>query len=228
MNKNIEIIGTEEAVNKVAELFSKHPDCKLNIHKFIVGDFFSKTMDYLDSVKNDPLTKIIFNMDFESLCSVRKERKDLFSIALKETFRGDNLFQYTNSLKICKNHSHNLVLSHDSESGLYMIIAPEEAAYHQTKDLDEVLENLVDMTLKRSHLTFTRSTVVAGESIDWNSELVPEALRKVVNYCISKNAYKVFNGSTVGHFAAKIDDRTFLTSKKQTKCWWSKPKNYIP
>ncbi len=216
MNKNIEIIGNEEIVNKITDLLIKHPDNKLNIHRFIAGDFFSKTMDYLDSVKTDPLTKIIFNMDFESVCSIRKERKDLFSVAVNETYLASPEKQYNESLRMLKGQSHNLLLSYDHYTQLYMIIAPEEAAYHQTKFIDEVLENLVDMALKRSHLTFTRSTVIAGESVPWNSELVPSALRTVVNYCINKNAYKALNNATVGHFAAKINDTTFLTSKRKS------------
>jgi hypothetical protein len=80
----------------------------------------------------------------------------------------------------------------------------------------ECLTNLVDMTLLRSHLTFTRSTIVAGEPVKWDSDLIPDSLRTVVNYCISESAYKPFRGSTVGHFAAKLDDTTFLTSIRKS------------
>jgi hypothetical protein len=37
----------------------------------------------------------------------------------------------------------------------------------------------------------------------------------VVNHCISKGAYKPFNGSTVGHFAVKVNDTSFVTSKRR-------------
>jgi hypothetical protein len=73
------------------------------------------------------------------------------------------------------------------------------------------------MTKLRSHLTFTRSTVVAGSPIPWKSELVPEVLRTVVDYCVRNGAYKVGpSGATVGHFAAKIGQTTFLTSIRKT------------
>lgn len=97
-----------------------------------------------------------------------------------------------------------------------MIITPEEARYHVTTDRDEALRNLVEMAYLRSHLTFTRSTVVAGDPVPWDSPMVPAALRTVVDYCIGQGAYKPFNGATVGHFAAKVDDSTFLTSRRKT------------
>jgi hypothetical protein len=101
-----------------------------------------------------------------------------------------------------------------------MIVTPEEARYHVSKTVngsrDEVLRNLVEMAYLRSHLTFTRSTVVAGEPVPWSSKDVPESLRAVVNSLINCGAYKPFRGVTVGHFACKIDERTFLTSRRKT------------
>ena len=97
-----------------------------------------------------------------------------------------------------------------------MIITPEEARYSMTTDREKVLKDLVDMTWHRSHLNFTRSTVVAGTPIRWDADIVPPSLRIVVNYCIQQHAYKPFNGATAGHFACKIDDQTFLTSIRKT------------
>jgi len=99
-----------------------------------------------------------------------------------------------------------------------MIVTPEEARYHEDiyNDRTPIIENLVEMAKLRSHLTFTRSTVVDGEPVSWDSELVPESLRKVVNFCIENNAYKPINGVTTGHFACKLDDQTFLTSMRRT------------
>lgn len=101
-------------------------------------------------------------------------------------------------------------------SKLNMVITPEEAKYHVTKNRTDALKGLVEMAYLRSHLTFTHSTVVAGESIPWDSDEVPAVLRAVVDYCIERGAYKPFRGSTVGHFACKISDTTFLTSKRKT------------
>jgi sorbitol-specific phosphotransferase system component IIA len=52
--------------------------------------------------------------------------------------------------------------------------------------------------------------------VPWNDPIVPPTLRAVVDYCISKNAYKPFRGATVGHFAAKLASDTFITSQRKT------------
>ena len=64
--------------------------------------------------------------------------------------------------------------------------------------------------------TFTRSTVVAGEPVPWSSELVPPALRRVVNHCVARGAYKAFLGASVGHFAVKLGEGRFLASRRRT------------
>lgn len=155
-----------------------------------------------------PAQKIVKN--------IRSNRKDIFAVAFKTTCGATSDEQYIAGLKLLKESSVNLVLANDVKTRLNMIITPEEARYCETNDRNQVLQELVDITLKRSHLTFTRSTVVAGETIPWNSPLVPQALRTVVNYCIAGGAYKPFLGATVGHFAAKLSDNTFLTSIRKT------------
>lgn len=45
---------------------------------------------------------------------------------------------------------------------------------------------------------------------------MPEALRRVVDHCIARGAYKPFLGATVGHFAVKLGDGRFLTSRRKT------------
>jgi hypothetical protein len=147
---------------------------------------------------------------------IRKGRKDIFLVGFKTTCGLSENEQYIAGLNLLKESSCNLVLANDTKTRLNMIITPEEARYHVTTDRTEALTQLVDMTYLRSHLSFTRSTVIAGESIPWESDLVPEPLRKAVNYCIEKGAYKEFRGSTVGHFACKVDDKVFLTSKRKT------------
>jgi hypothetical protein len=97
-----------------------------------------------------------------------------------------------------------------------MIIVPEEARYCVTNNRKEVLEELVKIALLRSTLTFTRSTVVAGNPCEWDSLLVPDALREVVNYCVEKGAYKKFRGVTAGHFAVKLSETKFLSSRRKT------------
>jgi len=147
---------------------------------------------------------------------IRKDRKDIFLVAFKTTCGATEDEQYAQGLKLLKNSSCNLVLANDTLTRKNMIITPEEAKYHVTDDREEALRQLVDMTYYRSQLTFTHSTVVDGTPVSWESDLVYPALRTVVNYCIEKNAYKPFNGATVGHFACKIGDREFLTSIRKS------------
>lgn len=148
--------------------------------------------------------------------SIRKNRKDIFLVSFKTTCGATEKEQYLAGLNLLKESSSNLVLANDTKTRVNMIITPEEASYHITKDRDEALKNLVEMAYMRSHLTFTRSTVVAGEPVPWKSPEVPDTLRNIVDYCIQSGAYKPFRGATVGHFAVKINETTFLTSRRKT------------
>lgn len=147
---------------------------------------------------------------------IRKARKDIFLVAFKTTCGMSPDDQYKAGLHLLKEASANLVLANDTKTRLNMVITPEEARYHVTENRDEALKGLCEMALLRSHLTFTRSTVVAGTPVKWDSPEVPEALRKVVDHCISRAAYKPFRGATVGHFAAKVKDDEFLTSIRKS------------
>jgi len=119
-------------------------------------------------------------------------------------------------LHLLKSNSCNLVLANDTKTRVNMIITPEQARYHVSTDRDMVLKNLVDMAISRSKGTFTRSKVVTGRGVPWTHDLVPSSLRTVVDYCIMAGAYKPFQGSTVGHFAVKLDDNKFLTSMRKS------------
>lgn len=147
--------------------------------------------------------------------SIRSERKDLFLIGFKQTEDLTEDEQYIKGLELCKTASCNLVFANDVVNHRNMVITPEEARYHVGERF-KALRGLVTMAKLRSHLTFTRSTVVSGEPVAWDSDLVPSSLRTVVDFLIGQNAYKPFQGATVGHFAVKIDDNTFLTSQRRT------------
>jgi len=155
-----------------------------------------------------PARKIVKN--------IRSKRKDIFAVAFKTTCGATPDEQYIAGLNLLKEASVNLVLANDTKTRLNMVITPEEARYYETTNRDDALNGLVEMAIKRSHLTFTRSTVVAGEPISWESPMVPETLREVVNHCIESGAYKPFRGATVGHFAAKVNENTFLTSIRKS------------
>lgn len=147
---------------------------------------------------------------------IRNTRKDIFLVGFKQTCGASAHEQYLAGLNLCKNASCNLVVANDYESRLNMIVTPEEAKYCVSTDRDLVLKELMFMARMRSNLSFTRSTVVKGELVDWDSTLVFENLRTVVNYCRGRGAYKPFNGVTTGHFACKIGPRNFLTSIRKT------------
>lgn len=155
-----------------------------------------------------PAKKVISN--------IRKTRKDIFLVGFKETCGATRQEMYERGLTLCKESSCNLVLVNDTKTRWNMIITPEEAAYHETDDRDEVLRSLVEMAYHRSHLTFTQSTVISGDPVSWSDSRVPSSLRTVVNHCITCNAYKPFAGATVGHFATKLSDTEFLTSIRRS------------
>lgn len=147
---------------------------------------------------------------------IRKTRKDVFAVGFKTTCHADGAVQYSKGMRLMKDNSLNLVLANDTGTRLNMVIAPEESRYAVTTDRGEALSMLVKMTVSRMQNRFTRSTVVPGDSVDWNGELVPENLRVVVNSCIENGAYKPFQGKTVGHFAVKHNDGVIFTSKRKT------------
>jgi len=143
-------------------------------------------------------------------------RKDIFLVAFKATTGASEDEQYLAALKLLKSSSANLVLSNDTATRVNMIVTPEEARYCVTTDREAALRELLEMSYLRSQLTFTQSTVIAGDPVDWNSAEVYPSLRHVVNFCIDQGAYKPFMGVTAGHFAAKVGDAEFLTSRRKT------------
>jgi len=111
------------------------------------------------------------------------------------------------------------------------LVTPEESSYwYDTRD--EALDGLVQMVLDRSHLHFTRSTVVDSETIAWNirrptdlfnrfslipNPIIPKTFRTIFDFVRNSGGYKVGpTGSTVGHFGIKLGPNEFLTSKRKT------------
>ena len=162
------------------------------------------------------LPPINLTMAEKIIGKIRKERKDIFLVAFKTTCGATEDEQYIAGLNLLKENSCNLVLANDMVTRLNMIIVPEEARYYVTEERYTALDRLVEMTLARCRLHYTRSQIVPGSSIDWWDPQIPTSLRTVVDYCIAKGAYRPFRGSTAGHFAVKLDDTTFLTSKRST------------
>lgn len=147
---------------------------------------------------------------------IRKTRKDIFLVGFKATSNATEEEQFNKGLNLLKNSSANLVLANDVVTKSNLIITPEDGVYGNGKTRDAVLDELLYMVWHRSHLSFTQTQVVDGQPVAWSDERVPSALRTVVDYCISKNAYKEFKGATTGHFAAKLGNNEFLTSIRKT------------
>ncbi len=173
-----------------------------------------KYEERLKSKEGDQM--MILSPQGKILKQIRDGRKDIFLVAFKTTCGATEKEQYLAGLDLMKKNSCNLVLANDTKTRVNMIITPEEAKYHVTTDREEALKQLVDIAFYRSHLSFTRATVVDGKPIEWNSDLVYPALRTIVNHCITSGAYKPFNGATVGHFACKIGENEFLTSIRKS------------
>lgn len=166
-----------------------------------------RTAEGPQMMRLEPAPKII--------STIRGVRKDIFLVGFKTTAGDTPEEQYLKGLNLLKKTSCNLVLANDVQTRLNMVITPEQARYHETTDRKAALQGLVEMTRLRSKLKFTRSTIIPGEPVKWGSDMVPESLRTVVDHCIARGAYKPFNGATVGHFAYKIDDTKFVTSRRK-------------
>lgn len=147
---------------------------------------------------------------------IRKVRKDIFLVGFKTTSNGTPQEQFSKGLNLMKKSSANIVLANDVVTHNNFIITPEEGVYGKEMTREECLDELVDIAYHRTHLSFTHSTVVDGKPVAWSDSRVPSALRTVVNFCISKGAYKEFKGATTGHFAAKLSSNEFLTSIRKT------------
>lgn len=171
------------------------------------GELRLRTRDGEQAMHLTPADKVIGD--------VRRYRKDLFLVGFKTTTSATPEDQYLAGLELLKKNSCNLVLANDLHTRLNMVITPEQARYHETTDRSAALAGLVEMTRLRSSNKFTRSKVVRGEAVPWGSDLVPAPLRAVVDHCIARGAYKPFLGATVGHFAVKVGDGRFLTSRRK-------------
>lgn len=166
-----------------------------------------KTSDGFQQMALRPAAKLIGK--------IRRERKDIFVVGFKTTCGATSDEQYATALNMLKANSINLVLANDTKTRNNMIVAPEETRYCETTDRNTALAKLVEMTNSRSKNTFTRSTVIPGETVAWNSNEIPDNLRKVVEHCIDRGAYKPFRGATAGHFAVRVNDKEVLTSKRK-------------
>lgn len=215
-------IVTNEDVEELVHKIIADPQTRGVIFNIALADFSGTIGDVesdkyatrLETVNGETVMKMSPTKKLIGL--FREKRKDIFVVGFKTTSEKSEDEQYVRGLKLLKKNSLNIVLANDLVTRTNMLIVPEEARYSVTKERDEVLNMLTKMFFARIQNKFTRSTVIDGQSIDWNGEVVPENLREVVNHCIEEGAYKPFLGKTAGHFAVKIDDNTVATSKRKT------------
>jgi hypothetical protein len=165
------------------------------------------------------LPRMTLRPEKKIISEYRRHRKDIFLVACKTTAGATSDDQYRQALRMLKENSCNLVLANDVVTRNNMIVTPEETRYAEGKPRDEVLAALVNMALARSQGTFTRSTVLEGDLVPFDtSPLIPENLREVVRHCQRRGAYKSFgaSGSTAGHFAVRVGPGACLTSRRKT------------
>lgn len=172
---------------------------------------------YEERLKTSEGTKtMILTPSQKIIGRIREKRKDIFLVGFKTTSGDTEEEQFKQGLTLLKKASCNLVLANDLLTRNNMIITPEEGVQYNGRGRLKALEELVDIAWHRTHLSFTRSTVVEGKAVNWDDERVYPTLRQVVNWCVEQGAYKKFNGVTTGHFAAKIGNGHFLTSIRKT------------
>lgn len=223
-------IITNDDLRGVVKLFVDEPSTRVIIMNAAVIDFNgtitggplegqtkTKSGKYAPRLRTrDGLHTMTLSPSEKILPMIREKRKDIFLVSFKTTVNYTPDQQYQAGLSLLKESSSNLVLANDLKTRMNMIIVPEESQYGQTTNRYEALKTLVDMIALRSYLTYTRSTVVPGDPVPWDSEILPTSLREVVNFCVENGAYKPGpTGATAGHFAVKINDgtnRSFLTS----------------
>ncbi len=213
--------NTYEDMDQLAQQIIDDPLTKIVFWTCAIVDFSVHMLEPEDfkipgRISSGKSHQVLLNPYPKIATKFRAERKDIFLVSFKQTHGETEEEQYNQGLKMLKKTSSNLVLANDTKSRVNMIITPEEGSYSVTTDRFKALKELVEIAKLRSHLTFTRSTVVAGETIPWDSELIPETLKKVVDYCILQGVYKEVTGVTAGHFAIKLDNTTFLTSRRKT------------
>ena len=178
-------------------------------------------------------------------CSEYFLRNDDYFNSLKLKIKENTATEY--ELNIFKPYSEQYLHWENKQRDLQNngLVTPEESSYwYNTRD--EALNALVQMVLDRSHLHFTRSTVVDSETVPWQTSrrvsakvytlgnvppeeivkgpreiipnpLIPETFRTVFDWVRSQGAYKQGpTGATVGHFGIALGPNEFLTSKRKT------------
>jgi hypothetical protein len=215
-------IVTNEDVDKMVDLIVNDNTIKIVFFNVALCDFEGKIGDItsgkhatrLETAAGD--VSMTLTPSEKIIGKIRKTRKDIFLVGFKTTCGATEQEQFSKGLDLMKRTSCNIVLANDIETRSNLIITPEEGVYGRDMTRKECLEEMVDIAWHRTHLSFTRSNVVAGNPVPWSDDRVYSSLRTVVDFCVSEGAYKEFKGATTGHFAAKLGENKFLTSIRKT------------
>lgn len=223
-----DLLTNDDVANLVEEIVAD-PLTKIVFFPVALCDYIpEEERDQRFDTRLEPRINVSLVVADKIVGAIRAKRKDIFLVAFKMTTGATKEEQFERGLRLVKEASANLVVANDTMTKWSMIVTPEEAAYHVTDcgyvgDRVRFLQQLIDMAVLRSHLTFTRSTVVSGYPVPWTSGLIPQTLKTVVEWCVAQGAYKPFSGATVGHFACKVpkdivgsERDTFITSIRRS------------
>lgn len=216
---------TNEDMQRLAGEIVSNPARKIVIWNPAICDFDGFIGDVVPHAKAERLKsreggQVMQLMPSDKIVSsIRRDRKDLFLVAFKTTTGASQDEMYLAGLKLMKGSHINLVLVNDVVNRMNMVVCPEEARYHVTPERVEAMEGLVDMAILRSQCRFTRSRVIENsEGVSWQSDMISDNLRTVVNHCIQRGAYKPVDTKrglvTAGHFAARGPQDKIITSRR--------------
>ena len=221
-------IVTNEDVDKMVDLIINDNTVKIVFFNIALCDF-SGQIGEVESGKHATRletaageAKMTLTPSEKIIGKIRQTRKDIFLVGFKTTCGATEQVQFSKGLDLMKRTSCNIVLANDIETRKNLIITPEEGVYGKEMTRIECLEELVDIALKRSSLTFNDKTILKNNERAYPEKLIiegsiPENWYNVMNYLFSNNAFKPINGKTSGHFGCRVDGREFerITSERK-------------
>lgn len=201
----LELSVQNKIINKIRK---ERKDILLVGFKTTCGD--TKEEQFQKGLKlcKDASANIVFVNDVDknrinNLNNLLKEKENLESILPLQHSISINLSTIEKEIQALQNNG---------------LVTPEESSYwYNTRD--EALDALVQMVLDRSHLHFTRSTVVDSETVSWDSELIPETFKTIFDFVRGAGAYKlgpniVFNSNIDSQLVIDFIERHWDLSKK--------------
>lgn len=155
------------------------------------------------------------------ISEIKRDRKDIFLVGFKTTYNAKDLDEmFLKGLKLLKTSGCNLVLVNDIKHRFNMIVTPEESYYFYGENRELALSELVDISAKRSNLTFNRTTLISEFKREIHDiDEYHENFTKVVKYCVKAGYYKPnILGVTTGHFCIrdKFDKNILYSSIRKS------------